>query len=1060
MSQQGLFTDPWPHFEQFPLNENGRNVHSLIKKEAEFSRHFLVMTGFTSLEYLIDFFNSLKISPSQQFEIVLGFEPLATTRRENWGTKPLPTLLKEYWLERKISILKCGAVVKVIDLIEQGRITFFIQDRLHAKIYLGDHHAILGSSNFTYGGLVQRREANVRYPKDSAEYHEIRTITTQFHQDSRPFNAEILQLLNNLLTKVGWREALARAIRELADGRWMDKYPEAFRLLGKVKLWPSQRIAIGQALAILDNQGSVLVADPTGSGKTRLNAALQLAIINRQWKRLHAEHLRTVVICPPSVKDGWEKEYNQLRFDNFRLISHGDLSRQDLDGYDNAVDAIRDANILLIDEAHNFLNNKSVRSTTIRESRADQVVLATATPINKRAEDLLRLIELLDVDNLSDKDLVEYKKLRKKRSLLSESEKNQLRSYIGHFTVRRTKKDLNSLIEKSPNHYRNALGNPCKYPAHADAIYATGETEKDQEIARHILELSSQLKGIINLERFQMAPGLKGKKERQQEIIDQRLMVAAPLARYHIRSFLRSSRPAAIQHIYGTDTALQLYPFEHKAGGSGDMVGKLRKMRAKLPKSNFEVPMPDWLRDLALFQQACDQEIGLYIAIGDLIQQLSDQREMTKAKLMGELFETHPLVLAFDSSLISLDYFRHLLEIHFPKVSPLVVTGATATNKKTAKKWFGLGSEERNRIALCSDAMSEGVNLQQASAMVFLDMPGVMRIAEQRIGRLDRMDSPHEVISIHWPHDSAAFALKKDERLIYMNEYVRDVLGSNIEIPTELKKQKSSQSVDTQKEIEAYRKDEKEDKEWKGIQNAFKPVLDLVGNEGVISQREYDALESVSAAVHARVSLVPAHQPWAFFAIKESDERAPRWILIEGDRKLTMDLQAIAKKLRKYLQDAEDLAWDDSAIQSLSRFYHDLHKNEIDTLPNKKRRALKMMQTLLSHYRTKETPYTERDLALRGLLNAFQVSEEKDHDIDFYLLADKWLRILQPFLTEKRKTAKGNQVVDLSLIAQELKKRPLEDEPLKDLFGDLPVIERLDKRVAACIVGVGKIDKG
>jgi superfamily II DNA/RNA helicase len=49
-------------------------------------------------------------------------------------------------------------------------------------------------------------------------------------------------------------------------------------------------------------------------------------------------------------------------------------------------------------------------------------------------------------------------------------------------------------------------------------------------------------------------------------------------------------------------------------------------------------------------------------------------------------------------------------------------------------------------IALCSDAMSEGVNLQRASAMLHLDMPSVVRYAEQRVGRIDRMDSPHDQI--------------------------------------------------------------------------------------------------------------------------------------------------------------------------------------------------------------------------------------------------------------------------------------------------------------------------
>lgn len=50
-------------------------------------------------------------------------------------------------------------------------------------------------------------------------------------------------------------------------------------------------------------------------------------------------------------------------------------------------------------------------------------------------------------------------------------------------------------------------------------------------------------------------------------------------------------------------------------------------------------------------------------------------------------------------------------------------------------------------FALCSDAMHEGINLQGASVIVHFDMPTTLRIAEQRVGRVDRMDSPYERIA-------------------------------------------------------------------------------------------------------------------------------------------------------------------------------------------------------------------------------------------------------------------------------------------------------------------------
>src|SRR5260221_7771407 len=95
---------------------------------------------------------------------------------------------------------------------------------------------------------------------------------------------------------------------------------------------------------------------------------------------------------------------------------------------------IEQADNLVIDEAHNYLNAGSQRSKSIVPKGSTHVILSTATPINKRAEDLLRLVEMLDVDNLSDNDLKEYLELRKaKFKQLDSSHIDKLRTYINQF---------------------------------------------------------------------------------------------------------------------------------------------------------------------------------------------------------------------------------------------------------------------------------------------------------------------------------------------------------------------------------------------------------------------------------------------------------------------------------------------------------------------------------------------------------------------------------------------------------------------------------------------------
>jgi superfamily II DNA or RNA helicase len=55
----------------------------------------------------------------------------------------------------------------------------------------------------------------------------------------------------------------------------------------------------------------------------------------------------------------------------------------------------------------------------------------------------------------------------------------------------------------------------------------------------------------------------------------------------------------------------------------------------------------------------------------------------------------------------------------------------------------------RIRLLLTTDVLSEGVNLQNASVLVHLDLPWTPARLEQRVGRLSRAGSPHREVSVY-----------------------------------------------------------------------------------------------------------------------------------------------------------------------------------------------------------------------------------------------------------------------------------------------------------------------
>ena len=124
----------------------------------------------------------------------------------------------------------------------------------------------------------------------------------------------------------------------------------------------------------------------------------------------------------------------------------------------------------------------------------------------------------------------------------------------------------------------------------------------------------------------------------------------------------------------------------------------------------------------------------MYEEIGRLGEQLSDARERAKTALLVRLALKHQVLLAFDSRLITLaDLERRLRGATDHEV--VLATGSDASGRRRVRQAAARHASTHKMIALCSDSMTEGLNLQRASAIVHLDMPSVIRTAEQRAAK-------------------------------------------------------------------------------------------------------------------------------------------------------------------------------------------------------------------------------------------------------------------------------------------------------------------------------------
>lgn len=1023
------------------------------------SENYLVVTGFTSLAHLIEIFGGkISFSKLKEVRIVLGFEP-ELRERKFWKNAELDKDVKDYWAGQHYSLLNGGVVIKVIELILSKKLCFRLSDGLHAKIYVGDLHTILGSANFSKNGTTIQHEANIRV--DGGQYQEIKQIAENYYRLGKPYNDTIIELLRNLLKLTTWEEALARAIAELLDRPWLNDIPELYSKLNSLKLWPSQRLGLGQAMYILQTQGCVLIADPTGSGKTKMISTLQLVLYHWLWETGRRNRSYAATICPPLVKDSWQKEFVDIEFSQSGQISMGALSYTKGLNHGMHLAQIRKANILVVDEAHNFLNLHSYRSISVAEHTSDNIILSTATPINKKPKDLMRLIELLGVDNLGDQELDDFKALKKQKHIKSNSlQFAALKTYIEKFIVRRTKSQLNKLIDREPKLYVNREGKECRYPEHLPKTYKTGESKEDQNIARQINELAGELKGLLYLQQFIKPDDLEANGE--QHYVDSRLRAAKALIRYNIQAKMRSSKAALLEHIKGTEAAMEEYQFKSSKNKSGNVISTIQKISETLPKNEFKLFCPEWLTDLAIYQQTCKEEIAIYEKIAKLSINLSLSRELKKISELLKLFKEHALVLAFDSTVITLDFFGQLLRTRFAQsgIDHNVVTGTTSKTAvaKVLKK-FDLGSDSKDMLALCSDSMSEGVNLQQASALMFLDMPSVLRIAEQRIGRIDRLDSPHPEIKVYWPLDSEEFALRSDARLIKTSVDTESLIGSNFTIPDEIMDKHLEEIIRPEEMIKAIQEDKDQDYLWAGVQDAFTSVHNLYeGNDPLIPLETYETYKDVDASVKVKLSIGRSERPWVFLAVKGTKAISPRWYFVDANQQISVELGEVCRKLRQHINNTEkwEEAWSNAVQHELDRYIKLLLENEINMLPSKRKRAIAVAKYLLEkQYKTADKDIFRKKL-IRQVLDMFEPKiVNEDHNIDYYHFSQQWLDIFTPLLAAKKRALKkkDNRVLSLLDLRRD-KNVEISNEQLQHILNHAPLIVNMWSRVASCIIGL------
>ena len=511
-----------------------------------------------------------------------------------------------------------------------------------------------------------------------------------------------------------------------------------------------QAEAYHYAKGVLRRYGGVFLSDVVGLGKTFIALALLKYLQDR-----YGEH--AVVVAPPAVIPAWESLASEFRIE-LQTLSHGKLD--DLPRFE-------DREILVVDESHNFRNPETQRYNRVQDwlrpngdASDRRVILISATPQNNRASDVLNQLRMFP-DTYArlphpGESLADYF-----RSV--EVGQESLSALLQHVVVRRTRRFIQAAYPDATLRIKTGPGKfeerPLRFP---DRI-----SGPDQALRYSIEEAygGGLYEGLIEMLGEMQYPlyGIAGylKKEHQAEERFASVNRAGRALRGLIKVLLLKRLESSID-------AFRI-SLRRLAGRLEDALsllaeGKVRvkRGRAATEGGDDEADVGDLERiesaswfDTGRLEAALWADFELIESKVEALEGIGAEADAKLARLKRYLVERPPTehrTIVFTQFADTAEYLaRELGTDHGRTVR---VTGSTRGTLKVARRFAPIGNrvvvpeDEQIDLLISTDALSEGVNLQDADTLVNYDLHWNPVRLIQRAGRIDRIGSPNDEIHV------------------------------------------------------------------------------------------------------------------------------------------------------------------------------------------------------------------------------------------------------------------------------------------------------------------------
>jgi hypothetical protein len=420
--------------------------------------------------------------------------------------------------------------------------------------------------------------------------------------------------------------------------------------------------------------------------------------------------------------------------------------------------ALRGADLVLVDEAHNFRNPATRRYRNLADLlRHTKVALLTATPINNTILDLQHLIDLFAAPGaFRHLGIADYRQAFRRAA----ADDADLRTVISACVVRRTRRFLRA--HYGPVRVRDPRSDrqiELRFPKRLPPVPV------EYDLAGTYGDLLTGLEGWLeDLHFHTVEPAAGDTAGAEPGTCPGELLKIIMLKR--LESSTEALRSTVVQQLAWSNTALRaidagriLTRPDYRAGFQGpadDPGSQLALFQLMLPAPSIE---PCRIAEL---RRSLEHDARVLARIRDALVAVGPGGDRKLHRLI-ELLDG-PLagkkLLLFTEFRDTARYLHHQLRLR-PHIGQIDSGGARLGTERAARSEVigrfaprsnGLPEPpERERVDLlvATDVLSEGLNLQDASVVVSYDLPWNPVRLMQRVGRVDRLGALSEHVELH-----------------------------------------------------------------------------------------------------------------------------------------------------------------------------------------------------------------------------------------------------------------------------------------------------------------------